>query len=86
MKWHEFWSEHNADYNRKLSALKGLHDEVPTSEMSKFYADHLASTRDKHKEFNRWWIRENFALLYGHARCWCLELVRRREPGFFGGH
>lgn len=89
-KWHDFWTKHNADYNSKLENLKAKYadcDEIPSAEMSNFYAMHLANTRANHKEFNSWWIRENFYLLFAGARCWVLEKVQSGgQPGFFGGH
>jgi len=87
--WHEFWQQHNTDYTSKLETLKSKHAAgvMPSNEMSRFYLEHLESTREKHREFNRWWIRENFSLLLAGVRCWFLERVpERSEPGFFGGH
>lgn len=90
MTWNEFWTAHNSDYNARLAELKETYKgqpEIPSSVMSNFYAQHLQATRHKHKEFNSWWIKENFGLLFAHARCWVLEkIAARQEPGFFGGH
>lgn len=92
---HTFWAEHNADYNGKLQMLQSRHEkedgtiEIPSEEMSAFYAQHLKSTRAKHKEFNRWWIMENFRLLSGGLKCWIIEQTPkrlRRESGYFSRH
>lgn len=87
--WHEFWKNHNSTYNEKLQELKDRHldGDIPSDEMSKFYAKHLNDTRQDHRAFNRWWIKENFALLWTGTKCWLHERVPdRKEPGFFGGH
>lgn len=88
--WNEFWTKHNAEYNARLADLKARHEqsgEVPSKDMSAFYRDHLNATRANHRDFNKWWIKENFALLFAGARCWVSErLPERKEPGFFGGH
>lgn len=89
IKWNDFWSQHNSEYNTKLQLLKTKYDkqEIPSAEMSKFYSDHLESTRANHHSFNKWWIKENFALLLASMRARVVEQTSsKREPGFFGGH
>ena len=87
-RWHEFWTAHNTEYNAKYESLVGRYghkDEIPSRELNKFYKDHLEAHRERHREFNRWWLRENFTLLWLHMRCWFIEHDPRRryESGFF---
>lgn len=91
VKWNEFWTKHNTEYNNKLELLKATYanlEEIPSEEMSRFYASHLNETRGNHKAFNAWWIKENFALLFGGIECWFHERLpasERNETGFFDG-
>lgn len=87
--WNEFWTNHNRQYNQKLKTLQEsfAEQDIPSEQMDIFYANHLAEHRDSHREFNRWWIKENFSLMLASTKCWFSESFRDiREPGFFGGH
>ena len=89
VRWNEYWSSHNAGYNARLESLQAKHrpSAIPSTELSEFYKRELADSRERHAEFNRWWLKENFALLLAGVK------VRLRidgvgadsEPGFFGG-
>lgn len=102
VRWHDYWSAHNEAYDARLQALRDRHapGKVPSRELSDFYKQELDGARSRHRQFNSWWMRENFGMLLESIKV-ALGLGGRGggggggtggsggnggdDPGFFGG-
>ncbi|BFZ53761.1 Apoptogenic protein 1, mitochondrial [Savitreella phatthalungensis] len=86
-EWHRYWTRHNTTYESALQELKDKYEpgSIPSDELSDFYKRQLEQSLPAHKAFNRWWLRENFSMLFESVRIRLgLTRLSRQEPGFFG--